>query len=131
MPPLAPGASLTPPTSPIEPGSGTGCGSGGCNNPAGGPIWAELGGSSGNCWAVGCGLTGWIESDFNGEAADTYVLEFGVSNSNDTEYDTGLAFAGVEVGGHQVVPEPSGIALMGTALGALGLLIRRRNRKTA
>jgi hypothetical protein len=127
MPPLAPGASLTPPTSPIEPGSGTSCGES-CNNPAGGPVWAELGGSSGACWAVGCGLTGWIESEFNGEDAGSYVLEFGVSNANDEEYDTGLAFAGVEVGGHPVVPEPSGIALMGTAMFGLAVVVRSRRR---
>ena len=113
MPALAAGASLTPPTSAIIPG---------------GPVWAELGGSSGSCWAAGCGYTGWIESEFTGEAADNYVLEFGVSNSNDENYDSGLAFAGVEVGGSPVIPspEPASIAVTGIAMGALALVRRRR-----
>jgi hypothetical protein len=133
LPPLAPGASLVPPTSPIMPGSGTSCGTANCNSLAGGPVWAELGAWSGACFAVGCGLTGWIESLFNGEVAGNYVLEFGVSNANDTVYDSGLAFAGVEVGGVPItgVPEPSSVVLIGTAVGALGLAVRSRRRKTA
>ena len=134
MPPLASGASLTPPTSPIEPGSGTECSTGDCNTPAGGPVWNEIGTYSGECWAAGCGLTGWIESEFTGEAAGTYVLEFGVSNSNDEYYDSGLAFAGVEAGGVTVtstVPEPPGFVLICTAMVALGLMLYSRRRKIA
>jgi hypothetical protein len=118
MPPLAPGASLVPPASPITPGSGT----------SGGPVWSHLGTSSGTCFATGCGLTGWIASMFNGEAADTYVLAFGVSNANDTEFDSGLAFAGIEVGGVPItgVPEPASLGILGAALAGLWLA-RRRN----
>jgi hypothetical protein len=130
MPPLAGGTSLTPSTSPIMPGSGTDCSSGGCNTPAGGPVWNELGGSSGQCWATGCGLTGWIESGFTGEAADTYVLEFGVSNANDNEFDSGLAFAGVEAGGTPItVPEPSTWAMMLLGFAGLGFAGYRQRQK--
>jgi len=116
MPPLASGTSLVPPSSAIM---------------AGETVWAELGGSSGACWAAGCGQTGWIESEFTGEAADNYALEFGVSNANDEEYDSGLAFAGVEVGGAPVTgtPEPSPWLLMLTGLGSLGLMIAMRKAK--
>ena len=97
----------------------------------GGPVWSELGGYSGDCYAAGCGLTGWIGSDFTGEAADNYVLEFGVSNATDTLYDSGLAFAGVEVGGAPVTgaPEPSALLLMLIGLGSLGLMMAVRKAK--
>ncbi len=120
MPALAPGTALVPATSAIMPGAGT----------DGGPFWAELGNYSGSCYDPGCGLTGWIESQFSGEAAGSYTLEFGVSNATDTLYDSGLAFAGVEVGGQPVgsVPEPSSLALLGAGLAAL-LFVFRRHRK--
>ncbi len=132
MPPLASGASLIPPTAPITAGSGTTCGTLQCNNPPGGPVWSELGGDSGLCFARGCGLTGWIESNFTGEAADNYVLEFGVSNANDTAYGSGLAFAGAEVGGVPIiatVPEPSSFVLLCTGIWAAGLAVLSRRRK--
>ncbi len=120
LPALAPGTALVPSTSAIEPGSGA----------SGGPVWTELGTYSGSCYDVGCGLTGWIESQFTGEAAGSYTLEFGVSNATDMNYDSGLAFAGVEVGGQPVgsVPEASSLALLGAGLAALLLAFRRRRR---
>jgi hypothetical protein len=123
LPPLASGASLTPPTSPIMAGSGE----------AGGPVWTELGEVySGSCYAKGCGLTGWITSNFTGEAAGNYVLEFGVSNASDIYYDSGLAFAGVEVGGSPITPsatpEPSSFLMLGLGLvGLLAFSMRRRS----
>lgn len=98
-------------------------------------MWAELGGSSGTCWAAGCGYTGWIQSLFSGEAAGTYVLEFGVSNSNDTAFNSGLAFAGIQVGGQLIdpvpVPEPSSLSLIGAGFAALLVWRRRRRAQTA
>jgi PEP-CTERM motif len=123
LPPLAAGASLTPPTSPIMAGSGP---------YGGGPVWNELGGYSGDCYSAGCGLTGWIGSNFTGEAADNYVIEFGVSNATDTLYDSGLAFAGVEVGGAPItgaVPEPSALLLMLIGLGSLVSMMAVRKAK--
>jgi hypothetical protein len=93
-----------------------------------------LGSWSGYCFAAGCGLTGWIQSLFDGEAADTYVLEFGVSNTNDMIYDSGLAYAGVTVGGKPVIetPEPGGLALFGAGVFAvlLGYRLARRRQIT-
>lgn len=124
LPALASGTSLTPPSSPIKAGSG----------PNGGPVWAELGTYSGACYAAGCGLTGWIDSQFTGEAAGTYTLQFGVSNATDTLYDTGLAFAGIEVGGQPIssTPEPSTVWLMATGiLGMFGCVGYRRFKAQA
>jgi PEP-CTERM motif len=124
LPALAIGTSLSPSTSPIMAGSGS----------TGGPVWAELGTWSGDCYAAGCGLTGWIQSNFNGEAAGNYVLEFGVSNTNDEEFDSGLAFAGVEVGGVSITsttPEPSSFGFLAAGIGALALAARLRKRTAA
>ena len=70
---------------------------------------------------------------YSGEAPGTYVLEFGVSNANDNEFDSGLAFAGVEAGGVPVgTPEPSTWVMMGIGfLGLGGAVMRRRRRRPA
>lgn len=57
----------------------------------GAPSWAPLGLDSGDCWDEGCGYTGWIRSNFEIPADGNYVIEFGVVNWNDTEYQSGLA----------------------------------------
>lgn len=109
-------ATLTPATSPIIPG---------------GPVWSPLGGSSGACFAAGCGYTGWIESNYTIGAAGTYTLNFGVTNWSDTAFHSGLAFAGARIGDEVIdvgdtVPEPASMALL--ASGLLGLALRRRRK---
>jgi hypothetical protein len=76
-------ATLNPATSAIIPGA---------------PLWNELGSSSGLCWDVGCGYTGWVESVYTIPTTGSYQIEFGVTNQNDTLFDSGLAFAGIQQG---------------------------------
>jgi hypothetical protein len=113
-------ATLTPATSPII---------------AGGPIWSPLGDDSGDCFVAvgqGCGYTGWIESTYNILVADTYTLNFGVTNWDDNSFHSGLAFAGARIGDTQIdvgdnpIPAPASLAVMG--VGLLGLALRRRRR---
>lgn len=99
--------------------------------------WSKLGSYSGWCYSGvgnGCGMTGWVFSSFMIAGAGNYLLEFGVTNWNDTAYDSGLAFDGLTVGGvpieeggpGAVVPEPITMILMGTGLAGIGAVRRRR-----
>ena len=114
-------ATLTPASVPIIPG---------------GPAWSPLGGSSGGCFAAGCGYTGWVKSEYTILAAGNYQLEFGTVNWDDSAFDSGLALSGAAlckpgdpicdpIGG---VPEPGTLALFGLA--ALGMGAVRRRRQT-
>ena len=132
LPATSPGVTLNPGSVVITPGSGTGCGgpfnnSPGCNSPAGGPVWSELGQWSGTCWAAGCGLTGWVTSDYTIAAAGNYELVFGVTNTNDTNFDSGLAIDGVTIAGNPIAttPEPSTFLMLGLGISTL-VMVRRR-----
>lgn len=103
---------------------------------AGAPTWAQLGDSSGTCFADGCGYTGWILSSFTIPTAGNYQFVFGVVNWDDTQFDSGLAVAGLrvgdtdiippDVGGPSVIPVPAAAPLLLTALGGLAWMRRRR-----
>lgn len=105
----------------------------------GGPSWAQLGDSSGECFngvGNGCGYTGWILSSFTIPTAGNYQFVFGVVNWDDTAFDSGLAVAGLrvgdtdiippDVGGPSVVPVPAAAPLLLTGLGVFAWMRRRR-----
>jgi hypothetical protein len=97
----------------------------------GGPLWAPLGGDTGQCFAAGCGYTGWIQSTYDIGAAGNYVLEFGVTNWSDQDYESGLAFDGITVAGVEIppaIPEPETYALMLGGLAVVGWVARRRKK---
>lgn len=73
----------------------------------GGPIWTPLGPSSGDCYDVGCGYTGWIKSEYTITTAGNYQLRFGAANWSDSALDSGMAFTGVFVNGTQTGSSPS------------------------
>jgi hypothetical protein len=124
LPPISPGVTLTP--SPVGMNAGSGA--------TGGPVWSPLGDFSGACWGPGCGLTGWIKSDYQVASDGNYQLVFGVTNWGDTVYDTGLAYSGINIGGNPIgedVPEPAAWAMMLLGFGAAGAAIRSRRRLIA
>lgn len=95
------------------------------------PRWSALGGSTDRCFAIGCGLTGWVSASYTIETAGNYSLGFGVTNSWDELAQTGLAVAGANIGGTPIspippIPLPAAGWLLVAALGGLGVLRRRR-----
>lgn len=64
-----------------------------------GTAWSALGNSSGTCFAMGCGHTGWVRATYIIPADGTYRLRFGISNFTDSLFDSGLAFDGFTING--------------------------------
>jgi len=110
------------------PGLGAGVGVGPTAIIPGAPMWSALGASSGTCFSVGCGYTGWVSATYTIVADGNYSLGFGVTNFIDTIFDTGLAVAGANIGGTPISPIPLPAAgwLLVAALGGLGVMRRRR-----
>lgn len=69
---------------------------------SGAPVWSPLGGSSGTCFDLGCGHTGWVLSEYAVQQTGVYQLRFGVANWSDTAYDSGLAFSGLLLDGNTI-----------------------------
>ena len=116
LPPIDPGVTLEPPSTPIIPG---------------GPLWAQLGGSSGSCYSTGCGYTGWVKATYEFAQAGNFQLQFGVSNFLDQIYHSGMAISGTTIDGVPIDPIPLPAAGW-LLLGGMGALIAvRRRKKTA
>jgi hypothetical protein len=98
---------------------------------AGAPEWSALGSSSGTCYDVGCGYTGWIRATYAIALTGNYHLQFGVANVIDTKFQSGLAFAGTTIAGISIgpistIPLPGAIWIMMSGLiGVLGLNRRK------
>jgi len=110
----APIATLTPATVTID---------------AGKTNWSPLGDDADSCYDVGCGTTGWVKSQYTIANAGNYKLEFGVTNWNDTDYQSGLAFDAITLGGVPLpVPEPATYAMLLAGMTILGSVVNRRKR---
>jgi hypothetical protein len=93
---------------------------------AGQTMWAPLGPDSDECYDTGCGATGWVHARYQIANAGNYRLEFGVTNWDDEDFDSGLAFDAISVDGVPLpIPEPGQYAMLLAGLAMLGTLKRR------
>jgi hypothetical protein len=125
----APEATLAPPSVPII-GSCATTSSGDCAT----SVWSPLGTYSGDCFAAGCGYTGWVQAQYTIATAGTYYLEFGVTNWNDQIWDSGMAFDGLTINntpiGGTVTPEPGSLVLLATGFAGVVGMVRKRRKGT-
>lgn len=90
-------------------------------------MWAPLGPDSDECYDAGCGATGWVRAQYAITNAGKYRLEFGVTNWDDQDFDSGLAFDAFTVGGAPLpIPEPGQYAMLLAGLALLSALKPRR-----
>lgn len=88
--------------------------------------WAPLGPDSDECYDTGCGATGWVRALYTIASGGVYRLEFGVTNWEDRDFDSGLAIDALTVGGAPLpIPEPGQYAMLLAGLAILGTLKRR------
>lgn len=111
-------STLTPGTSAIQPGT----------------TWSALGSSSGTCFGGvgnGCGNTGWIQSTYNITSAGSYKIKFGVTNVQDTLFNSGLAYSGLKIADVPIgaVPEPGTWLMMLLGFGLMGGALRSRQKQ--
>ncbi len=138
---VVPGFGLPNPNTTLTPGTAAIINAGYAPGVAG-PVWSPLGGvSSGSCYDKGCGYTGWVGASYTVAGTGSYVLEFGVTNWDDTAYDSGMAFNAVTIGGGHggddvsiddgtrrisPVPEAQTWAMSLAGLALIGIVARRR-----
>lgn len=88
--------------------------------------WTPLGPDGDDCYDTGCGRTGWVRAQYTIASEGMYRLEFGVTNWSDQDFDTGMAFDAITVGGDPLpIPEPGQYAMLLAGLAALTVLKRR------
>lgn len=96
-----------------------------------GPTWGPLSETPGTCWDIGCGLTGWVQSDYSFTNSGNYYLQFWVTNWGDDAVNSGLAFDGITIDGRPiqdvVIPLPAPVLLLASGLVALFAFRRRQS----
>lgn len=89
-------------------------------------MWTPIGPDSDECYDVGCGATGWVRAQYAIASGGTYRLDFGVTNWDDEDFDSGLAIDAITVNGAPLpIPEPGQYVML---LAGLAMLSRLRRQ---